>query len=90
MRKADLIAAVVDIADLSEHQADEVVSSTFEHITNALARGETFNLVGFGSFKVKNRATRVGRNPQTGDSIEIAAHRQVTFRPGKLLKDSLR
>ncbi len=89
MRKPDLVAMVVDIADLSQREADEAVSSAFEHITNALARGEDVSLVGFGSFVVKERAERNGRNPQTGETMVIAASRQVSFRPGKALKDQI-
>ncbi len=89
MRKSDLVSAVADIADISLHDADNAVSSMFEHITDALARGETVSLVGFGSFVVKHRAARKGRNPKTGDEIEIAASNQLQFKPGKFLKDSL-
>ena len=89
MRKSDLVAAVADIADLSLNDAENAVSSLIEHITDALARGESVNLVGFGSFVVKHRASRKGRNPRTGDEIEIAASNQLLFKPGKFLKDSL-
>lgn len=89
MRKSDLVSAVADIADLSPREADDAVSSALEHITNALARGETLNLVGFGSFTVKTRAARTGRNPKTGDPIDIAASKQVSFKAGKSLKDTL-
>lgn len=87
MRKSDLVDAVADIADLPSRKADDAVSSVFEQITNALARGENLNLVGFGSFTVKNRSARTGRNPQTGEEIQIAASKQVLFRPGKALKE---
>ena len=89
MRKSDLVAAVADIADLSSRKADDAVSSTLEHIANALARGESLNLVGFGSFTVKKRSARTGRNPKTGDKITIAASNQITFRPGKILKENI-
>ncbi len=89
MRKADLVAAVADIADLSSRQADDVVSCAFEHIANALARGESLNLVGFGSFNVKPRAGRMGRNPKTGDPIAIAACNQINFKAGKRLREDL-
>ncbi len=87
MRKSDLVDAVVNIADLSSREADDAVSSALEQITNALARGDSLNLVGFGSFTVKSRAARNGRNPQTGEEIQIAASKQVLFRPGKALKE---
>jgi len=87
MRKVDLIASVADIADLSNRKADDAVSLALEHIANALARGESLNLVGFGSFNVKARAARVGRNPKTGDPIHIAATNQVCFKAGKQLRE---
>lgn len=89
MRKADLVNAVADIADLSLREADDAVSSVFEHITNALARDEPLNLIGFGSFNVKQRAARQGRNPKTGDLIEIAASKQVSFKAGKNLREHI-
>lgn len=90
MRKSDLIERVVQATGLSVRQADEVVSSTFEQITNALARGENFRLVGFGAFSVKPRAARPGRHPQTGEVIMLEASNQVLFRPGESLKASCR
>ncbi|VUD69074.1 DNA-binding protein HU [Thalassocella blandensis] len=87
MKKSDLVEAVADIADLPSRKADDAVSSVFEQITNALARGENLNLVGFGSFTVKSRSARTGRNPQTGEEIQISASKQVLFRPGKALKE---
>lgn len=89
MKKSDLVSAVADAADLSNRQADDAVASAFEHITNALARGESLSLVGFGSFTVKTRAARTGRNPQTGEPMEIPESRQVGFKAGKSLKDSV-
>jgi len=89
MRKSDLVSAVEDIADLSSQEADDAVSSLFEQITNSLARGEQINLVGFGSFVVKHRGPRAGRNPRTGEPMDIAASNNVQFKPGKFLKDSL-
>lgn len=89
MRKTELVAAVADIADLSDRQADDAVSSAIEHITNALARGESLSLVGFGSFSVKARAARTGRNPQTGEAINISASNQINFKAGKTLRDTV-
>lgn len=89
MRKSDLVDAVADIADVSENCADDTVSSLIEHVTNALARGESVNLIGFGSFVVKARAAREGRNPRTGEPMSIAASKQVQFKPGKKLKDTV-
>jgi nucleoid DNA-binding protein len=89
MKKSDLVAKVIDTADISQHDADNAVTAIFEHITNALARKDDVSLVGFGSFVVKARAARMGRNPSTGDAIEIAASNNVQFRPGKSLKDAV-
>lgn len=90
MRKSDLVSAVADISDISLNEADNAVSSLFEHITNALARDESVSLVGFGNFTVKQRAARTGRNPQTGEAMHIAASNQVHFKPGKAFKDALK
>lgn len=89
MRKNDIVSAVADIADISQQEADDAVSSLFEQLTNALARGESVNLVGFGSFQVKQRAARTGRNPRTGEPMAIAASKQIQFKPGKFLKDAI-
>lgn len=86
MRKPDLVAAVESIAELSPRVADEAVASAFEHITNALSRGEGVSLVGFGSFSVKTSAARVGRNPKTNEPIEIAESQRVVFKAGAGLK----
>ncbi len=89
MKKSDLVAEVVDRADLPSSKADDVVSAIFEQITNALARGETVNLVGFGAFATKQRAERLGRNPNSGEAITIAASSQPTFKAGKALKEAV-
>lgn len=89
MRKTELTKAVADIADINQRQADAAVEAMLEQITNALSRGESVNLVGFGAFTVKPRAARTGRNPQTGASIEIAATHVPQFKAGKKLKDAL-
>ncbi len=86
MNKADLIAAAKQSAKLSQLQADDAVSALFEQITNALARGEPIQLIGFGSFQVKQRSPRVGKNPQTGEIIHIPAKNQAVFKPGKKLR----
>lgn len=89
MRKPELIKAVAELADLPEKQAVAVVDAVLEQITNALNRGETVNLVGFGSFSVKARPARQGRNPKNGEPIEIPASNNPTFKAGKGLKDAL-
>ncbi|MBC6904128.1 HU family DNA-binding protein [Saccharophagus sp. K07] len=89
MRKPELVKAVAEIADLSERQADAVVSAVVEQITNALSRGESVNLVGFGSFSVKSRPARQGRNPKNGEAIQIPASNVPVFKAGKGLKDAI-
>ena len=89
MRKPELVKAVADIADLTERQADAVQAATLEQITNALSKGEAVNLVGFGSFSVKFRPARQGRNPKTGEPIQIPASNVPVFKAGKGLKDAL-
>ncbi|PCK07706.1 MAG: DNA-binding protein HU [Alteromonadaceae bacterium] len=87
MRKSDLVEAVMDIADMSARDAEHAVDGLVEHITNALARGESVNLVGFGAFHPKERAARTGINPQTGESLEIGKSCRVAFKPGKHFKE---
>lgn len=86
MRKAELVTAVSKTADLSQRQADDVLAALIEQITNALARGESVSLLGFGAFAVKSRQSRMGRNPQTGADIEIPAALVPVFKAGKRLK----
>ncbi|WP_188149433.1 HU family DNA-binding protein [Teredinibacter waterburyi] len=87
MRKQELVAAVKLSTGLTAAQADEVVSSVVEQITNALARDETVTLVGFGSFRTKLRAARSGKNPSTGASIAIPASHAVSFKAGEKLRN---
>ncbi len=89
MNKAQLIDAVAGAADLSKASAARAVESVFDVITGALREGEQVTVVGFGTFLVRERAARTGRNPQTGESIAIAASRQPAFKPGKALKDAV-
>lgn len=89
MRKSDIIHEIVNTTNISPRDADNVLAVTLEHITNALARNEIVQLSGLGSFVVKSRAERSGRNPQTGELITIAASNQVQFKPGKHLKEQV-
>jgi len=89
MNKAELVDQVAAKSNLSKKEAAMAVDAIFESIQSALAQGEKVQLVGFGSFEVRERAARVGRNPQTGKSMEIQARRVPVFRPGKALKDSI-
>ena len=89
MNKTELIAAVAEKADLSKKDAEAAITAAVEAITGALIEGEKVQLVGFGSFEVKTRAARVGRNPKTKESIEIPASVVPVFKAGKALKDSV-
>ena len=89
MNKAELIYAVANAADISRKDAEAVITATFDAITAALQEGEKVQLVGFGSFEVKARAARVGRNPKTKESIEIPASVVPVFKAGKALKDAV-
>ena len=89
MNKAELINAVAAAADVSKKDAEAVVATTLDTITAALKEGEKVQLVGFGSFEVKKRAERIGRNPKTKGSIKIPASKVPVFKAGKALKDSV-
>lgn len=89
MNKADLVAAVAEKAELSKKDAEKAVNSVFGAIEEALAKNEKVQLVGFGTFEVKDRAERVGRNPQTKEQITIPASKVPGFKAGKALKDAV-
>ncbi|MGQ9512530.1 MULTISPECIES: HU family DNA-binding protein [Thermodesulfitimonas] len=89
MNKADLVASVAEKADLTKKDAERAIAAVFDSITAALANGEKVQLVGFGTFEVRQRAARKGRNPQTKAEIEIPAARVPVFKAGKLLKDAV-
>ena len=89
MNKTELIAAVAEKADLSKKDAEAAIPAAVEAITGALIEGEKVQLVGFGSFEVKTRAARVGRNPKTGEEIPISEARLPVFKAGKALKDAV-
>ena len=89
MNKIELIAAVAEKADLSKKDAEAAINATVEAITEALSQQEKVQLVGFGSFEVKKRAARIGRNPKTKESIEIPASVVPVFKAGKALKDAV-
>ena len=88
MTKQDLIDAVAE-GGMTKKQAAEAVNAVFDSIKGALAKGEKVSLVGFGSFTVKKRAAREGRNPRTGKSLKIKAKTVPVFKAGKALKDSV-
>ena len=87
MNKAELINAAADKAGLSKKDTAAAVDAAIKAITEALAAGDKVQLVGFGSFEVKKRAARVGRNPKTKEPIEIPASTVPVFKAGKVLKD---
>ena len=89
MNKTELIAAVSEKAGLSKKDAEGAVAAAGDAITQALVQGEKVQLVGFGSFEVKDRAARVGRNPKTGEEIHIAQGKMPVFKAGKALKDAV-
>ena len=87
MNKADLINAVAEKTGLSKKDTEAVITASIDVITEALSQSEKVQLVGFGSFEVKTRAARVGRNPRTKEEIEIPASKLPVFKAGKALKD---
>ena len=89
MNKAELINAVAASADCSKKDAEAVITAALDTITAALKDGYKVQLVGFGSFEVKKRAARIGRNPKTKESIEIPASVVPVFKAGKALKDAV-
>lgn len=88
MNKSELVAAIAAGADLSKADAGKALDATIDAITGALKSGDSVALVGFGTFGVKARAARTGRNPQTGKEIQIAASNVPGFKAGKALKDA--
>lgn len=89
MNKNDLIAAVAESADLSKAKAGEVVDAVFSAIEKTLKSKEEVRLVGFGTFATSRREASKGRNPRTGEEIDIPASTSVRFKPGKTLKDAV-
>lgn len=89
MRKPELVDAIADQADISKDKANLALNAALEAITRALQSEDTVNLVGFGTFLQRSRAARTGKNPQTGETIQIAASNTVAFKPGKALKEAV-
>jgi nucleoid DNA-binding protein len=87
LNKTELVSAVAEKTQLSKSKAEEVINNLLEIIASNLSTGEKIQLLGFGSFEVKSRSERTGRNPQTGETITIPAARIPSFTAGKLLKD---
>ncbi|MCA0985792.1 MULTISPECIES: HU family DNA-binding protein [Bacillales] len=90
MNKTDLINSVAESAELSKKEATKAVDAVFDNIMQSLQEGDKVQLIGFGNFEVRERSARKGRNPQTGEEIEIAASKVPAFKPGKALKDAVK
>ncbi|ABO67501.1 HU family DNA-binding protein [Geobacillus sp. G4] len=90
MNKTELINAVAETSGLSKKDATKAVDAVFDSITEALRKGDKVQLIGFGNFEVRERAARKGRNPQTGEEMEIPASKVPAFKPGKALKDAVK
>lgn len=89
MNKAELIEAMADAADISKAAAARALEGMVDAITGAMKEGDQVSLIGFGTFSVKERAARQGRNPQTGETIQIKASNIPSFKAGKALKDAV-
>ncbi|HAI96168.1 MAG: DNA-binding protein HU [Cycloclasticus sp.] len=89
MNKSDLINAIADESGLTKADAGRALDATISSVSNALKDGDSISLIGFGTFSVKERSARTGRNPQTGETIQIKASKIPSFKAGKTLKDSV-
>jgi DNA-binding protein HU-beta len=90
MNKSDLIEAMADAADISKSAAGRALDGLTDAIAVALKQGESVSVIGFGTFSIKKREARKGRNPQTGQEIDIAASKTPSFKAGKALKDAVK
>lgn len=89
MNKGDLINKIAESASITKGQADDALNAVLDGITEALKNDDSVTLIGFGTFSVSHRAARAGRNPQTGETIQIAAKNLAKFKAGKKLTDAL-
>ena len=89
MNKTELIAAMVEASGLTKKDCEAALAAFTGAVETAMKGGDKVQMVGFGSFEVKERPARVGRNPRTGETLTIPACKMVKFRPGKMLKDAL-
>ena len=89
MNKVELVAAVAEKAELSKKDAEKAVSAVLDTVVEALAAGDKVSVVGFGSFEVRERGERTGRNPRTKETIVIPASKQPVFKAGKAFKDAV-
>jgi DNA-binding protein HU-beta len=90
MNKKELIANIAELVELSTQESERAVNAFTDAISQELAKGGSVSLIGFGTFQIKERAERTGRNPQTGEAITIAASKTPGFKAGKTLKDALK
>ena len=89
MNKTELVETVAEEADISKSAAARALDAALDAVTQSLRDGEPVVLVGFGTFLVRERSARTGRNPQTGEPVDIAASKAAAFKPGKALRDAL-
>jgi len=89
MNKSELVAALAEKAELSKKDGEKALNAFVDAVSDALAKGDKVQLIGFGTFEVKSRPARVARNPRTGDEIKIAASKAPAFKAGKALKDKV-
>lgn len=89
MTKADIIEQIYEKIGFSKKESSEIVELVFDTMKDTLEKGEKIKISGFGNFVVRSKNPRVGRNPQTGEEIEISARRVLTFRPSQVLKETL-
>lgn len=89
MTKRELVMLVASKLGMTQSDVSRIIEGAFESITQSLARGERWELRDFGVFEVKNRASRIGRNPRTGEQVPVSCRRVVTFRPGKKMKEQV-
>ncbi|MGG0451750.1 HU family DNA-binding protein [Priestia megaterium] len=90
MNKTELVDAVATKSELTKQDSKKAVDALFESISNTLAKEEKVQLVGFGTFEIRERAERTGRNPQTGEEMTIPASKSPAFKPGKELKEAVK
>lgn len=89
MKRSDLVAIIAEAGDMTNRDAQAVLESILDGMAESLARGEKVELRGFGSFRTRERGPRTGRNPKTGESVEVAPKRVPYFKPGKGMREAL-
>ena len=89
MNKSELVASVAEVAELTKKDAEKAVNAVFASVQKALVEDDKIQIIGFGTFEVRTRAARKGRNPQTGETIEIPASKNPVFKAGKALKEAV-